>query len=265
MHCGGRRRRARHFEPRIGLAFARRALGPERVERRLLLWRRLLRRLADLARTEQEIEPRLPGLDGSRTRRSRHRLDLRRRLDMMRGVLAVRRQRHRLLLGLRHDLVRPRDARAQAFDRRSRHLDGRARRGGGQAPRRRRGSNSLTTSCNGLAGDRLGRRCRQLDPRRTRGGGRAESWGPFSAAVTRASSVTTADRPTSRSPPTTAKAPAKISVPPRLNSLIGMPNPTKAPPAAASSIPSTSRITDITTNARPNAPQPQPKAAMVSK
>ncbi len=172
MHCGGRRRRARHFEPRIGLAFARRALGPERVERRLLLWRRLLRRLADLARTEQEIEPRLPGLDGSRTRRSRHRLDLRRRLDMMRGVLAVGRQRHRLLLGLRHGLVRPRDARAQAFDGRCRHLDGRARRGRSRDRHRgRRWLQLVNDFLNGLAGDRLGRRCRQLDPRRTRGGG----------------------------------------------------------------------------------------------
>ena len=259
--CG---RWARHVEPRIGLA--RRARDASATVNRTPPAVALRRRrcLTRLARAEQEIEPRLAGLDRSRARRSRHRLDLSRvlgrRLEMMRALLAVGRQRDGVL-GLRHDLVRSRDARAQTLDGRGRNLDRRAR---CRRNRRRQAAaaSSLTTSLTGCAGSgattSAGGASTSMRAGRSAAAWAAAAWafdwGAFSAAVTRASSVTTADRPISRSPPTTAKAPAKIRVAPRLNSLIGIPNPIKAPPAAASSIPSTSRITDITLTPRPTPP-----------
>src|SRR5262249_25365474 len=68
---------------------------------------------------------------------------------------------------------------------------------------------------------------------------------PLSASVTRASSATTAPRPIRMRPPVSAVLPVVMSVVPRVNSLIGMPNPIAATPAAATTIPSKVKITDM--------------------
>ena len=206
MRCGGRRGRARHFEPRIGLAFARRALGPERVRTPPLV----------VADAPAAATPGGPGADGTGNRAA---------------APGSRRQPHppiaapaRPAVAARHDAwpagrsatAAPPPPRPPARPCPAAGCSSAGVRWPKPTPRRpglrRRpatgtgtgaGSTSLTTSLTGSrattsaggAGTsiRAGRAVAVC----------AESWDPFSAALTRASSVTTADRPTSRSPPTT--------------------------------------------------------------
>ncbi len=67
------------------------------------------------------------------------------------------------------------------------------------------------------------------------------------ASARRPSSATTAARPIRIKPPVNALTPATMSVVPRVNSLIGMPNPIEAMPTAASTIPNKDKITDMLT------------------
>src|SRR5262245_17300928 len=67
----------------------------------------------------------------------------------------------------------------------------------------------------------------------------------FDASPTRPSSLTTAARPIRIKPPVSPVTPVMMSVVPRVNSLIGIPNPIAATPAAATRIPSKYKITDI--------------------
>ena len=67
------------------------------------------------------------------------------------------------------------------------------------------------------------------------------------ASARRPSSATTAARPMRIKPPVNALTPATMSVVPRVNSLIGMPNPIAAMPTAASTIPNKDKITDMLT------------------
>src|SRR5262245_25357657 len=67
----------------------------------------------------------------------------------------------------------------------------------------------------------------------------------FNASLTRPSSLTTAARPIRIKPPVSPVTPDTMSVVPRVNSLIGIPNPIAARPAAATRIPSKYKITDI--------------------
>ena len=171
-----------------------------------------------LARTEQEIEPRLARFDGGRAGRPWRRF--------VRGsgstCGAARRARQvRLLSRCRATAALPppreppcprlaRNARAQALDGGGRHLHGRLDGARRQPPPARR----FDGSRNGRAGDRLGRQA--LDRHRPAGphrpGGLERRLGAYRRGATRASSATTADRPTSRRPPTSANVPARINV-----------------------------------------------------
>jgi hypothetical protein len=67
------------------------------------------------------------------------------------------------------------------------------------------------------------------------------------ASPRRPSSATTAARPMRIKPPVNALTPATMSVVPRVNSLIGMPNPMAAMPTAAITIPNKDNIIDMLT------------------
>src|SRR5437870_2393763 len=67
------------------------------------------------------------------------------------------------------------------------------------------------------------------------------------ASARRPSSATTAARPIRIKPPVNALTPATMSVVPRVNSLIGMPNPMAAMPTAAITIPNKDNIIDMLT------------------
>lgn len=67
------------------------------------------------------------------------------------------------------------------------------------------------------------------------------------ASPRRPSSATTAARPMRIRPPVNALTPATMSVAPRVNSLIGMPNPMAAMPTAAITIPNKDNIIDMMT------------------
>src|SRR6476659_8309797 len=103
----------------------------------------------------------------------------------------------------------------------------------------------------------------------TASGGRAAglaSGRVLSASVIRPSSATTAANPIRTKPPANPVVPARTSVVPRVNSLIGIPNPIAATPAAASTIPNNDKITDIYIQvpARTGYPR-QSHGAMVTK
>src|SRR5215468_8239480 len=68
------------------------------------------------------------------------------------------------------------------------------------------------------------------------------------ASARRPSSATTAARPIRIKPPVNALTPATMSVVPRVNSLIGMPNPMAAMPTAAITIPNKDNIIDMLTS-----------------
>ena len=67
----------------------------------------------------------------------------------------------------------------------------------------------------------------------------------FNASRRRPSSLTTAARPIRIKPPVSPVTPVTMSVVPRVNSLIGIPNPIAATPTAAIRMPSKYKITDI--------------------
>jgi hypothetical protein len=64
-------------------------------------------------------------------------------------------------------------------------------------------------------------------------------------SLKRPSSATTAPSPIKTNPPVSAPTPATINVVPSVNSLIGMPNPIAATPAAATAMPNSDKITDM--------------------
>src|SRR3954471_1046858 len=102
----------------------------------------------------------------------------------------------------------------------------------------------------------------------TASGGRAAglaSGRVLSASVIRPSSATTAANPIRTKPPANPVVPARTSVVPRVNSLIGIPNPIAATPAAASTIPNNDKITDIYASPSANRLPRQSHGAMVTK